>query len=1189
MPVAIPFIVAAAAAAADVAAVGIAAATLTGVLTAASLGFAAGSIIGNLLFPTHTTSTSTGPRIGDLSVQVSTYGVAIPITFGTDRLSGNVIWALPIKEVATTVSQGGGGKKGGGGGSSIATQTTFSYYGNFAVGLCEGVKAAITRIWANNNLIYDIRTGADAINSPGVDFTFYSGSETQLPDPTMEADKGTGNVPGYRGLCYAVFHDLPLANYGNVLPSLSFEISDAISYSSRVVNLTPGPVLNETTMPTVYGWVDVGINFLKNAGYGLWGISVSSVSGIAVFDLTTMVVYGEALLPDIITGTYDGVADSGFVVGTDQNLYMIANQTPFDDLIFYLVKIDGNTLRQTADLELATTPPFSGSIFNGGMRLTRVFGGDGTMFDCLLVIWILNVGLDPPVVLLSVADVTTMTLLFNSQDILGYFPDIYSNHPNSIMIGRVATGHSDFFMVTDLHLSPNVVSELRRVRVGSDGSVTINLFHTFTPTDFSGTATDISQIQLRGYDVSANLIIMTVVIFDTTTDTYSMAVDDNSSEMIWFTKEMSDATASPVTSSIYGNVNGTILSANTLAAHSVVTDTATGVGTNVDGPSTNPYPTIYWDSATMSYVRFHVYELDRVYLGRHDTLKTTLGSICTQISVKVASNAIDTTTIDDIIVTGFTVSRSDSAANALNAILAGFQVDVVESDYFVKFKLRGSATVADLTETVLVNQTSNEAPEPYKETWQQSAELPSYLNITYEDPALDYQPNTQHDQRVKIPANPTVFSGQTSDLQIPIVMDATTAQQIAQELLYTTWLNRHTFQLRLAPRYLWLDSADPVNLTLRSGYTLRARLGKTDLGADFTSDTLLVSETDGQYTSSLTVTVTNPFPLTIPLAGPSFLILLDTPLLQDGDEVIASSTRGYWGASTFTTGNYQGATLYESADGTSWAKLDAVATATPFGHVETPPPDPTLMWVVELGTSLTVSMANGSSHLVSVTTLDLCNGANAAALIKVNGEVEVFQYRDVTALGTDRFTLTNLLRGRRGTDAMSMGHVAGELFVLLGAGTVHGLAGSISEKNVPLWWGAVTAGAVPNPAYRQSFTFHARDKFPYAPVGVTAVLSGGNINLAWVRRTRVDGALRDSTGVVPLHETVEAYEVDIFTGPGGTFLRTLGAITSPAVSYTAADITADFGSPPATLTVRVYQISNVVGRGFSREDTVTVG
>ncbi len=63
---------------------------------------------------------------------------------------------------------------------------------------------------------------------------------------------------------------------------------------------------------------------------------------------------------------------------------------------------------------------------------------------------------------------------------------------------------------------------------------------------------------------------------------------------------------------------------------------------------------------------------------------------------------------------------------------------------------------------------------------------------------------------------------------------------------------------------------------------------------------------------------------------------------------------------------------------------------------------------------------------------------------------------------------------------------------------------------------------------------------------------------------------------MPLNEESERYELDILNGP--SVVRTIAA-TSPTVAYTAAEQTADFGSPQAAVAVKVYQISAAVGRG----------
>ncbi len=216
-------------------------------------GFAIGSAIGGAVDPP-TGPDQMGPRLQDLTVQNSSYGAYIPVIYGSYRLSGNVIWSDDIRETKHEEELG----KGGGG----ATSTTFTYSCSFAVSLCEGGNGdetvALRRIFADGRLIYDISNpyiepeyddGGSSIwaqaarrivddSSEGVftsrDFVFYGGTETQLPDPTIEAVMGAGNVPAYRGQCYIVFTDMQLAKYGNRIPNLSFEIVKNGVYEEEV-------------------------------------------------------------------------------------------------------------------------------------------------------------------------------------------------------------------------------------------------------------------------------------------------------------------------------------------------------------------------------------------------------------------------------------------------------------------------------------------------------------------------------------------------------------------------------------------------------------------------------------------------------------------------------------------------------------------------------------------------------------------------------------------------------------------------------------------------------------------------------------------------------------------------------------------------------------------------------------------
>ena len=94
--------------------------------------------------------------------------------------------------------------------------------------------------------------------------------------------------------------------------------------------------------------------------------------------------------------------------------------------------------------------------------------------------------------------------------------------------------------------------------------------------------------------------------------------------------------------------------------------------------------------------------------------------------------------------------------------------------------------------------------------------------------------------------------------------------------------------------------------------------------------------------------------------------------------------------------------------------------------------------------------------------------------------------------------------------------------------------------------------------------------------------TSNNLTVTWIRRSRLRSPGLGN-GPVPLGETTEAYEIDIFTG--AAVVRTITS-TTPTFTYTAAEQTADGKTPGAAVTMRIYQMSDVAGRGFPAISTV---
>ena len=201
-----------------------------GAIVGRLVGAVAGNAIDQALFGARRDRALEGPRLSDLTVMASTEGAAVPRVYGRARLSGQVIWATKLDEVIATDSQSGGKGMGGSAGGT-STTTTYSYFANFAVGLCEGPIGAVMRVWADGK----------PLDLTGLNVRIYTGDETQTPDPLIVAKDGI--APAYRGLAYVVFERLPLEDFGNRIPQLSFEVVRPIGQLEkmiRAVTLIPG-------------------------------------------------------------------------------------------------------------------------------------------------------------------------------------------------------------------------------------------------------------------------------------------------------------------------------------------------------------------------------------------------------------------------------------------------------------------------------------------------------------------------------------------------------------------------------------------------------------------------------------------------------------------------------------------------------------------------------------------------------------------------------------------------------------------------------------------------------------------------------------------------------------------------------------------------------------------------------------
>jgi hypothetical protein len=206
---------------------------------------------------------SRGPRVGDLSVQTSSYGTQVPRIYGKMRVAGSVIWSTDLVESSAT--------------SAVKGQPdTYTYSVSFAVALSSRSITGIGRIWADGKLI----RGADGAFKVNTTFRFSDGTEDQPIDALIGSAEGISNTPAYRGLALAVFENLELAEFGNRIPFLTFEVI------ADETEPAIGTILNDAARGIVS--CDVAEQI---AGYAAYGRSIRSAIeplvgcfAIALFD-----------------------------------------------------------------------------------------------------------------------------------------------------------------------------------------------------------------------------------------------------------------------------------------------------------------------------------------------------------------------------------------------------------------------------------------------------------------------------------------------------------------------------------------------------------------------------------------------------------------------------------------------------------------------------------------------------------------------------------------------------------------------------------------------------------------------------------------------------------------------------------------------------------------------------------------
>jgi len=694
--------------------------------------------------------TQYGPRLDDLRPQRSEYGSPMPIVYGTAPLQGNVIWQTDIKEVQSETEQGG---KGG----PSQTTVNYSYYGNFAVAICEGPIGGVLRIWAGpeKRLIYD------GVALEGGNVRIYLGAETQMPDPLIEADKGVGFAPAYRGTAYVVLEDYPLAKDVNRLPFLTFEVTTGddggtcgtdytVVGGGRLYDIPPVKLGNygagTTTADRMF--VSEGAHPTAMDSAGNLYVAVYSYDGDYHWYLkkvSTTAPIAEDLL--YLGNEFNAIFPCSIAYDPNQNAIGVIQE---NETVFALVSCDSFT----ATISTLTYPKVDIIYSENEQRLRMLNARSSDYFGDVD-------GSDPDNYGLSYISATKLI----------------ECGPHGFAVLRTNSVFMNGTLLANKGLELYDPVRDRLIAIATNVSIGIGYYDfatqtLVTPTDM-GSATRLNAVYVPTIDRiiwndADGLVVMNPADF---------TIESFPDECKMFGGQLLYGDESAV------NMGGSVLlpvplpnSRNRIA---VINSGSWG-----------------GDAAGNDIFTFAV--------GVRGA-GVSLASVVADLSERAGESRYDVSQLENDIVDGYVIARQTQVRAAVDALRPAYYFDAVESQGIIKFVKRGSKTATIIDDDDLAaHDAGGEAIDPLKTVRRMEVELPRAVNVKYMLAADDYNQAAKQARRL------IGSSGDEQTVDMPLVLTDTKAQEVAEVNLHAAWAERLSYEFSLPRKYAYLEPTDLV-------------------------------------------------------------------------------------------------------------------------------------------------------------------------------------------------------------------------------------------------------------------------------------------------------------------------------------------------------------------------------------------
>lgn len=540
----------------------------------------------------------------------------------------------------------------------------------------------------------------------------------------------------------------------------------------------------------------------------------------------------------------------------------------------------------------------------------------------------------------------------------------------------------------------------------------------------------------------------------------------------------------------------------------------------------------------------------------------SLVSVVDEICLRAAVPAFDTSNLYGY-VRGYVVGDVGAARSALQPLMLRYGFDAVERDGILSFIMRDGKETSVIDCDLLA--LSEDVEGVIEQNRSSEADLAGRVRLRFVQADADF------DVLAEEAVLPDQETHAVSASEIPLALTRGEGRQVVERWLSEARIGRDTIRFTLPMSRLEVGAGDVMCIIGQSCEGLY-RVDRVEQGMSQLIEAVRIEpETYRPVDMAEDAIRLRKFQAPVPV----FPLFMDLPLIQ-GTEVphaphLAVTSKPWPGS----------VALYSSGSDDNYALNQIIAARSTIGISENAMFE-ARSGLIDHGAGLRVKLTSGV--LESIDDAALLNGGNLAAIGDgSSGNWELFQFRDAVLVGEDTYVLSHRLRGQLGSDATQPdAWPTGSYFVLLN-GVPNQIDLAVANRGAARHYriGPAQRG-LNDPSYtHQVAAFDGIGLRPYSPSHVTGNRNAaGDLDVTWVRRTRIDG---DNWAAidVPLGEESENYLIRVIKD-GAQVREAFSAV--PSWAYSAAEQATDGITAPYVISVA--QISTSFGAGAAQSITI---